>query len=189
MIPFGVSLAVAAAESLLAPTIFRQRNIGGFVADVTIEEHARDELTVTKNPVEQGAAITDHAFKRQPRLTIRTGWSNSSQQSLGDPNYVQDIYDQFLTMQAARVPISVMTGKRQYDDMMILALDQVTDEKTENALMLVVELEQILLVTTQTVTVPSSLVMKAPGVTGATQNLGTNQLVPGSNFNTAAAPP
>jgi hypothetical protein len=188
-LPFGISLLAAAASDLLSPVFIWQRNIGGFIADITVEEHHRDDLVVTENPVEQGADITDHAFKQPARLTVRVGYSNSSQNSGGDPGYVNDIYAQFLDMQANLQPINVTTGKRQYTNMLITSLETSTDERWENAMILVVELKQIILVNTQTVSVPSSQVMTAPGITGAPQNLGTNNLTPGTAANQASATP
>jgi len=188
ILPFGVSVLEATAQALLGPIIVRQRNIGGFVADVTVREEHSDELVVTENPVEQGATITDHAFKVPARLKVDVGYSNSSVQSLGDPNYVQDIYAQFLALQASRQPLDVITGKRVYSSMLITNLRTVTDEATENALLLTVEMKEIILVDTQTVSVPSSAVQSTPSATGATQNLGTQQLTSGSNFSYANAP-
>lgn len=53
------------------------RMIGSIVANITLEEKHIDELEITDHPVEQGATITDHAFKRPVELTLRVAWSNS----------------------------------------------------------------------------------------------------------------
>ena len=47
------------------------------VAHATIEERHHDDLEVTDHPVEQGAMISDHAFKRPAEVTLKLGWSNS----------------------------------------------------------------------------------------------------------------
>lgn len=185
MIPLSsvVGLLLSISLSALLQTIVIPR---GFGADATVEERGIDELEVTENPVEQGASVTDHAFKKPARLTLRLGYSNSSTQSLGNPLYVQTVYSLFLLLQAARVPFGLITGKRIYTNLLITSLEQTTDEKWENALLLVVGLKEIILVSTQTVSVPSSSVMAAPGINGATQNLGLNALVPGTNANATA---
>lgn len=54
------------------------------VALVTISEEHNDELEVTEHPVEQGAPITDHAYKKPSQLTLTLGWSNSPKPSTGD---------------------------------------------------------------------------------------------------------
>lgn len=176
IIPFGLSVLDAALQDLIGPIFIRSRNIGGFVADVTIREEHEDELVVTENPVEQGAAITDHSFKQPARLTIDIGYSNSSTQSEGDPNYINDMYANFLQLQASRQPFDVITGKRQYSNMLITMLHTITDEKTENSLILTVKMKEVILVNTQTVSVPPAGNMASPQDTGATQQLGSQQL-------------
>jgi hypothetical protein len=171
LIPYGTPLELAAG--LLGPIIIRQRLIGVFVADVTVREEHDDELVVTENPVEQGAAITDHAFKQPARLTVDVGYSNSSQNSGGDSFYVNTIYTAFLALQSARIPFIVITGKRLYQDMLITHLHTVTDEATENALFLTVRMKQVILVNTQTVSVPPAANMANPADNSASQNLGT----------------
>lgn len=182
----GLLLVNSLLGGLLGPVLQAVIMPRGFLADATVEERSNDDLEVTENPVEQGAAVTDHAFKKPARLTLRIGYSNSSSQALGDPLYVQAVYSLFLILQAARVPFGLITGKRIYTNLLITSLDQTTDEKWENALLLVVGLKEIILVNTQIVSVPSSSVMAAPGITGATQNLGLNALIPGTNANATA---
>jgi hypothetical protein len=166
LIPIGISIAAAQALELLNPVMILQRNIGGFIADVTVEEIHTDLVEITENPVEQGADVTDHAFVKQPNLLIRAGWSNSSPQAGGDPNYVTDTYQQFQDLQAGRQPFDIITGKRSYSNMLILRLQVRTDETAEDALMMECECRQVNLVNTQTVTVPNAN-MASPEVTEA----------------------
>lgn len=186
--PAGFTVLAASLAGLLNPAIIIPRNIAGFVADITVEEDAVDRLTITQHPVEQGAAITDHAFKQPASVTIRTGWSNSSPQAAGNINYVQQIYAAFLELQASRQPFDVQTGKRAYTNMLIEELSQRTDEKFENAMMLIVRCKEILLTSTQTVVVPNAANMKMPQVNSPTQNTGAKTLQPAPNYNAAAAP-
>lgn len=188
ILPFGTSVATAFAEGLLGSIIVRARNIAGLVADVTIREIHDDELIVTENPVEQGAAVTDHSFKAPAKLRVEVGYSNSSQNSLGDPNYVQSVYQLFLIVQAARTPFEVITGKRIYTNMLITRLHTETDEKTENALFLEVDMKEIILVSTQTITVPPAANMANPSANAATQSQGALSTTSGSGANTAAMP-
>lgn len=157
-----------------------KRSIGGIVADATIEEIHQDQLTITEHPVEQGAAIADHAYKRPAEVIIRAGWSSSSPSALFNPSYLREVYDKLLKLQADRELIDVLTGKRDYPNMLIETLALTTDEKTENALMLTVRMRQVILVSTQTVTVPSDDVQQSPQSTGNIQNMGTIQPVPSS---------
>lgn len=155
------------------------------VADVTIEELGDDSMVITEHPVEQGAQITDHAYKEPARLRLTLGWSNSNPQAGFDPNYVTDMYEQLLDMQASRELITVITGKREYDNMLMANLRQVTDEKTEYALMAVMDLQQVILVDTSTTVVPPAAQQESPQDTGATQDVGTLQPLSVTQLNSA----
>lgn len=150
-LPADITVISAAALGLLSPVLFMRRDVGGFIADVTLEEDHNDEIEISDHPVERGSEVTDNAFKRPPSVTITAGWSNSSLRALGNPFYVQLVYNQFLALQASLQPFSISTGKRVYDNMLIKRLATKTDEKTENALFLVIECRNVQLVSTQTV--------------------------------------
>lgn len=64
--PFGMS-----------PSGRTYRAIGNIIANVTVEERHQDDLEITDHPIEQGAVISDHAFKRPVEVTIECAWSNS----------------------------------------------------------------------------------------------------------------
>ena len=183
----AASLAASALggglSSLFSTIVFPE----GFLADVTVEERHSDELRVTENPVEQGAAITDHAFKVPARLTLRVGFSNSNP-LVGNPAYVDIVYQLFLLLQSSAIPFGLVTFKRLYSNLLITRLETFTDEKWSNAMMLTVEMREIILVSTQTVSVPPTQNMAAPGINGATQSTGSNSLTPGTGFNSSAVP-
>lgn len=151
------------------------------IANVTVEESHNDALTITQHPVQQGAAITDHAFKNPSQVTIRVGWTNSGAQAAGDQNYVAAIYKQLLEIQASRVPFSCQTGKRLYRNMLFLSLSVTTDDQTEAALMVVATLQEIIIVQTQVTTVPPAALHAAPARTAPTLNQGTVQPIPRAN--------
>lgn len=74
----GAGYLIGAAQLGLQAVLVRpKRNIGAFVANVTIEEQHQDDIQITDHPVEIGAAITDHAFRKPSSLIIKAGWSNS----------------------------------------------------------------------------------------------------------------
>lgn len=188
LVPIGVTLLTAAIQGLVSPVFFRARRFGSFIADCTVEENHTDELAITEHPVEQGAAISDHSYKRPSVVTIRAGWTNSSFQAFGNPNYVQQVYAAILALQSTREPFDILTGKRQYTSMLLARLSETTNENTENALLLTMEFKQVIITTTQTVTVPDTSVMKTPQATAANQNTGAKSLVPGSGYNATATP-
>jgi hypothetical protein len=184
----GVS-AVELGLSLFFGSVFiRPRKIAGFVADVTIEERGVDQMRLTEHPVEMGANITDHAYKMPARLTLTVGFSNSGLKAAFNPKYIDTQYQNFLSLQASRQPFGIQTGKRLYKNMLIVSLMQVTDEKYENALFLVLECQEILMATTQVVSVPPSSQQSNPKVNGATGQNGSVAAGPAPSFNPTAKP-
>ena len=87
------------------------RLIGTIIPDIVVEEICHDQLQITEFPVESGAPISDHAYKRPPEVIMRCGFSNSTAQTEG---YVQEVYVLLLNLQDSLQPFNVTTGKRQY---------------------------------------------------------------------------
>lgn len=172
-------LSAFASNTFLNPVLFLfQRNIGGFVADVTITEKHEDTLRITQHPVERGSPITDHAYKDPAKLTLVVGWSNSSARALANPFYVRSMYNQFLALQNSRQPLTINTGKRIYTNMLIERVSTETDEKTENALILTVDCQEVILVDTQVVTSAPMENMANPQATTPVTNRGIVGNVP-----------
>lgn len=187
-----------------------KRSIGEFTAQVTLSEQHSDDLEITQHPVELGAEITDHSFKKPADLVIVAGWSNSPASSstlaalLAIPgatisgiqsllsgstkSQVNDIYAKLLALQNKREPFDVYTGKRIYKNMLIKSLSTTTSKETENALIVTVTLRQVLLVSTRTVTVPTDPAnLSSPPSTQAPVNRGQQSLQPGTSYTPPAA--
>ncbi|MCJ2031297.1 hypothetical protein MKK50_18180 [Methylobacterium sp. J-043] len=180
-----MSLLGELTYALISPP---NRSLGGIIPDVIIEELHRDELIVTEFPVEIGASITDHAYKRPAALQMRCGFSNSSAGAVG---YVQAVYQALLALQASRRPFTVYTGKRRYRNMLISGLDVITDRQSEHALMVVVGMREVILTTTLSRSASSQNDAKPaadqskqaqPEATAATTDSGTKQLQPYDGF-------
>ena len=172
------NLAIA-GEALLfsAP-----RQLGPYIADATFEEIGTDTLEVTRQPVQYGAAITDHAFKQPAQVTIRCGWSNSSPAATGfglglitnlvNPfgsaanSYVNDIYAGLLTLQSSAQPFVIITGKRVYQSMLFRQLRLTTDLASEYSLQIVAECYEVFLVQVTTTALPPASQQANPQSTG-----------------------
>lgn len=164
-------------------TVRAKRSMGGLTAMVTVEETHLDTLTITSHPVEQGAEITDHAFKNPATLTLYLGWSDSG---VDQQDYVREIYEKLLKLQEDRKPLDVTTGKRNYENMLIESIATTTDQETETSLLVQVNLQQIIIVTTQTVTMPPREVQKEPERTAEPTEGGTRQPAPAKSANRSA---
>lgn len=202
----SVALGTALTAAISGPQVLTSigdvfiepfRAIGLIIPDLVIEEVSRDELDITEHPVENGAPITDHSYKRPMEVSIRAGWSNSGQYA----GYVQDVYNALLGLQASRQPFNVFTGKRFYTNMLIASLIQTTNETSGDfSLMVQALLKEIIIVNTQATQTPaasqsqpsSTLGLSANGqaqvstAPPATQNVLNTQSAP---FNGASALP
>lgn len=58
-------------------TLFQQqsRRIGLIVPSVVISEKHNDMLEITEHPVEVGAAISDHAYRRPSEVVMQVGFA------------------------------------------------------------------------------------------------------------------
>jgi hypothetical protein len=140
---------------------------------VVVDEQAVDTLTITKQPVQQGASITDHAYM-EPTSFAHTiyfaapGFTGGK--SLGE------IYSDLLTLQAQAIPFDIVTPKRIYHNMLMGTLSQTTDKLTENCLAIRATYQQIIIAPILATTVPRTK-QKNPGATGATQNAGNKSVL------------
>jgi hypothetical protein len=176
---------------LSALGLIRPRNIGPFVCDITISERHRDEMMITQHPIEIGSVIADHAFKKPIKAVLTVGFSNSSLKALGDVNYVQTIYQNFLTLQQNAIPFSVTTGKRTLSNMLIEYINELTTEQTENALILEIACQEVILVSTSTAsTQPTGTGspgnQSTPSVNAPAAQQGTQQVSSANNVNNPA---
>lgn len=121
------------------------RMIGMVVPNVTIEEVAIDNMTITDHPVETGAQISDHAFMMPAEVQMTCAWSNST---AGDDTYARTIYEALLQLQHSREPFNVSTGKRLYSNMLIRTLMVTTNAENENTLMVMASLRQVIITST-----------------------------------------
>jgi hypothetical protein len=161
----------------MAGTQERAFDSGGptpFHPEVTVEEDHTDDLTITEHPVESGAAITDHAFKRPAEVRVRVGWSD---RYVGGP--ARKIYQDVLTLQQSRRPFVILTGKREYTNMLVASIRTQTNSGTEFSFVADIDFRQIILVSTQTVPYAESSANRAsPEANAVTGNTGQTRTTP-----------
>ncbi|PAV02596.1 hypothetical protein CBG25_09905 [Arsenophonus sp. ENCA] len=166
-------------------TLFSQRSrkIGLLVPDVIISEKHHDTLEITEHPVELGAEIADHAYKRPAEVTMEVGFSSGgSLLDFRDTRHVgiglglsaPEIYQQILALQASRQPFDVITGKRKYQNMLIRAIEVTTDKHTETVLMAILTLRELNITQTQkaSMTVVEPKNMREGNTTNGVSNTG-----------------
>lgn len=148
-------------------TIIPKRKIGNISATITLEEIASDDLEITQHPVQQGAAITDHAYVKPATVSIRIMFNDAEKP-------LAEIYRDLIDLQASREPFDVVTGKRIYKNMLFRSLGQTTDAQTENILSIRAELQEVFIVEVQTTTISIAPRRQQanPAKTGATESAG-----------------
>ena len=118
-----------------------------FDAEITVEH--QQELHKTEHPVQTGASISDHAYMMPARLVLDIGmsdamdayfspstWSGSTSKSVS-------AYQTMLALQFSRIPLSVTTKLRTYQNMVIEGLTPQETMKTIAGLRMRVEMGQI----------------------------------------------
>jgi hypothetical protein len=170
---------------------------GPILAQATVEEAHHDEMEIVDHPIENGAAITDHAFKRPAEVTLRLAWSNSPN-TLGPAasgatlagtsrSQVAAIYEQLRYLQAERILCTLYTGKRGYDNMLLKSLAETTNSQTENALFIVATFRQLIIVSTSVVQLSAPAnAQRFPTQTQPTASLGAKALQAATNYSLGA---
>ena len=156
------------------------RKIGTISVDAVINEETNDTLTITKQPVQQGASITDHSYLEPTAfsMTILQQVSNPVTQLLGTfagagNSGLAQVYQDFLKLQATSKPFIIATPKRIYNNMLMTTIRQVTDKRTENILSLNISFQQVIIVTVGTFSVSASA-QTSPQKTQPVQSTGQN---------------
>lgn len=176
--------------------LFRQQTrsigagVGVIVPSVVVSEKHSDTLQITEHPVEIGAAVNDHAYKQPSEVIMELGFSgggslldfaNTSTLGLSLGISPRETYQRILDLQNDRIPFDVTTGKRQYKNMLIKAIEVTTDKTSENVLMCVLTLKEVIISQTQQTTVAEKSQMTDGVSTSAVQNSGTKTPKPGNS--------
>jgi hypothetical protein len=157
---------------------------GALFPDTVLEERHDDESIITENPVEIGSVTNDHAYDLPQELELTYVWSPASKNNINKTeSFLNDWYMLLLNLKQAKILVTVVTGKRQYDNMLIKGLSETTDANTENVLMIRIALRQLILAITQTVSISSAAQQSLPQKTAPTINSGNVSLGSGQNFN------
>ena len=182
-------------------TLFHQqsRKIGVLIPDVVISEKHSDALEITEHPVEKPTSagtgsVSDHAYRRPSEVVMEVGFvgggtlldfADTSALGLSFGLSPSETYEKILDIQRSRVPVSVVTGKRVYSNMLIRAIEVTTDKTSENVLMAVLTLREVIITQTQKITVADKTDMSQGVSTSAVVDRGQVTTVPVSAKNTS----
>lgn len=147
-------------------SISPRRSFAGISGYTTVSDQAADDLVITEQPVQQGASIADHAFKKPVKYSINMLFRDNQ-----DGKSLSEIYGQLLDLQSKLETFDVITPKRTYYNMLLESLSQTTDKKTENCLSIAAVFKEVIIVPVTTTIIPRDQLRNAAN-NGATQKAG-----------------
>lgn len=172
----GATVGPNAGLSSTPQPVLLQTVVGGYVFDAVLQAQHDATLTITTNPVETGAALTDNSYVNPSKLTLQIGMSDVLKDRIpgqfsGGPSRSVTAYQALKQLQMSRIPVAVTTRLGTYPSMLVAEISVTDDNTTAYGLKATVTLQEILVATVQVVKISSR-----PQVTGST-NSGTVQPV------------
>lgn len=146
-----------------------KKSIGGIELDAVLSETHNNQVRLTKNPVELGADITDHAVVEPKKINIQAQVSDTP---LGTAAFGQIVdlvaglfgtstaqnitrsnaaYNAMVQLMEEREPIEVQTKLKLYQDMVITSLSVTQDKNTSRIVLMNISLEEVLITESQIV--------------------------------------
>ena len=140
-----------------------------YVFDAILDLEHEQRLEKTHHPVQTGADLSSHAYLMPARVTMYIGMSDAMDAYssgsdptqppyitpfTGNPSKSVSAYQQMISLQSARVPLTVTTRLRTYTNMIVTSVGPREDYKTITGLRMRVEFEQIF--TASIASVPNS---------------------------------
>ena len=158
-----------------------RKTLGGIQLDAVLSETTSSDIRTTSNPVEAGADITDHAIIEPKKIQILaevsdtplglaaigeivdliTGlFGTSTSSNLTRSNAA---YNGLVQIQEQREPISVQTGLKLYDNMLIKNITVTRDKDTSRIVRMNITMEEVRIVNTELVILsPTTLEANGP---------------------------
>ncbi len=161
-----------AFENLL---IRSNKQIGDITLDAVISETTSSTVRITKNPVELGADINDHAIIEPKEYTLEGVVTDSPLFGLGVISNIgntftqsgffgsssedsrtrsQSAYDALIALQEAREPINIQTGLKQYNNMLISNISVTQNKDNSKAIFFTAKITEIIIASTKEIDFP-----------------------------------
>lgn len=136
-------------------SVFFNTPIGNYTFDAVFSTDHETNLTITQEPVQSGASISDHAYMEPNQVIFDIGMSDVMQSfnglfADGDSRSVS-AYQVLLKLQNQALPIQVATRLNTYTNMLIPTLSTTDDNTTAHGLRVTVTLQEIKVVEVATV--------------------------------------
>lgn len=151
-------------------TYLKHPKLGNFFFDAVFSAQHRLAVTVTKHPVQDGASISDHAYKEPDEITLDIGMTDAM--SDATKGHSVNAYKTLCAMMELRQPVKLVTRLKTYTDMVITSISAPDDVKTMNGLRATIIFSQIETVKVKTVKVKETIKSSKGG--GSKKNTAKN---------------
>lgn len=128
------------------PSGFSLSGIVDFEADLTLEESHERIAEVTEHPIESGAVVSDHVILAPERLRLE-GFVTDAPPGTGDAGRTQGAFETLEQAWRERQPMTVVTGRKTYQNMIIVRLDMPKTRPT--SMRFQIELQAVTIVNAQ----------------------------------------
>lgn len=133
------------------------------IADATTSEEHDDTARVSSHPVEAsqngGTMITDHVEIMPRRVRMACVWTNTPlNEKQAAIDRAQRAYDQLQAWHRGRRLVTVTTGVKVYQNMVLTSLKFPRDARTGQSVRLLLEFEEVVLVSSAEVAVPAEAI-------------------------------
>lgn len=133
------------------------KSIGGITIDAYIQEGHRKAANVTNYPIENGSFIADHVIQRPDVISIQGLVSKSVLGTSALSNSrILDTYEILTFLKELGLPITIVTGLKVYEDMVITNLDVNRTARNGQSLPFSLTAQKITIVQSQTAQIPKS---------------------------------
>lgn len=158
------------------------RSIGPIPVDIVVKETLESTLKITREPVEFGADITDHAYVEPKRIVIEGVIGGSLSRSSSGRMEAMAGWQALKRLQESRMPFTLVSGLDVHRNILIEKLTADRDKDWSRVLKFTAECSEIIIVSSATV---SGGLSNAPA-NGQARGLNGNNTQAGTTANRAA---
>ena len=151
--------------------IRKQKTIGGIVLDAVLTEAHANNIAITRNPVEAGAEITDHAVVLPKRLVMLVEVTDSplglaavgaivdTVTGLFGTSTTENVtrssaaYNAMVQLTEQRDPLTVQTGLRLYESMLITNVATTQDKNSSRVATMSITFDEIIVAESELVVI------------------------------------
>ena len=164
------STTVTKKKAKKVTTYLKHPKLGKFFFDAVFSTQHRLTVTVTRHPVQDGASISDHAYKEPDEVMLDIGMSDAMADTL--KGHSVNAYKTLCAMMELRQPVKLVTRLKTYTDMVITSISAPDDVKTMNGLRATIIFSKVELVKAKTVKVKETIKSSKGG--GSKKNTAKN---------------